>query len=134
MVTNLVKGEKEIFMERRCNQRLLKTIKVMLYHKGIPVISCKTRDIGVEGIFVETGPLVYRNNTLLRIEFEVTLINSRQFYRLSAIVAHSSEIGLGLYILESESAAINAWCRVLQYDSSAISIDDPGENFLPVFV
>ena len=121
-------------MEHRCNKRLVKAIKVMLYHNGIPVVICKTRDIGVEGLFVETGPLAYKINTFLNIEFEVTSNNSRQLYRLSAIVAHSSEKGLGLYILESESAAINAWCRVLQYDSSAISIDDPGENFLPVFV
>ena len=72
-------------MEHRCNKRLVKAIKVMLYHNGIPVAICKTRDIGVEGVFVETGSMVYRNNTLLKIEFEVILNNSRQLY-LSCIL------------------------------------------------
>jgi hypothetical protein len=125
--------KREVFMEHRCNKRLIKAVKVMLYHNGIPVVTCKTRDVGVEGIFVETGPLVYRNNTLLKIEFEIASYNSRQIYRLSAIVVHSSEIGLGLYILESESEAFEAWCNVLQNDSSQTSIDEPGENLIPVF-
>jgi hypothetical protein len=125
--------KKGSFMEHRCNKRLLKAIKVMLYHNSIPVIICKTRDIGAEGIFVETGPLMYRNNTLLKMEFEVASNNSRQLYRLSAIVVRSSQEGLGLYIVESESEALKAWCNALQYDSSHISIDEPGENLIPVF-
>ena len=57
-------------MEHRWRKRLQKTIKVMLYHNRVPVISCKTRDIGIEGIFVESGPLEFRNYTCLEIEFE----------------------------------------------------------------
>lgn len=121
-------------MEHRCNKRLVKAIKVMLYHNGIPVAICKTRDIGVEGVFVETGSMVYRNNTLLKIEFEVISNNSRQLYRLSAIVVHSSGKGLGLFILDRESEALNAWCNGLQYDSYQSSIDEPGDDPIPIIV
>ena len=120
-------------MEHRCNKRLAKAIKVMLYHNGIPIVSCKTQNIGVDGIFVETGSLVYKNNTPLKIEFEVALNKSRQLYLLSAIVAHSSEKGLGLYILESDSEALKVWCNVLQYDSSQTSTNGLCENLVPVF-
>lgn len=120
-------------MEHRCSKRLVKAINVMLYHNGIPVVSCKTRDIGVEGIFIETGPLEYKNNTHVKIEFEVVSIRSRQLYRLTAIIVHSSEKGLGLYIVEGETDALKVWCNVLQHDSSQTSIGDPSENLMPVF-
>lgn len=120
-------------MERHCDKRLLKAIKVNVYHNGIPVVSCKTRDIGVEGIFIETGPLVYKNNTHLKIEFEVTLNKRHQLYRLSTIVAYSSEMGHGLYIVEGETQALKIWCKALQNDAWQTSIDEPGENLMPVF-
>jgi hypothetical protein len=125
--------KREVLMEHRCNKRFVRAIKVMLYHNGLAVVSCKTQDIGVDGIFVETGPLEYKSNTLLKVEFEVASNRGRQSYRLSVIVVHSSEKGLGLYILDSESEAFKVWCIALQRDSSQTSIDEPGETLAPVF-
>ena len=118
-------------MEHRWRKRLQKTIKVMLYHNRVPVISCKTRDIGIEGIFVESGPLEFRNYTCLEIEFEGASKYGRRWYRLSVAVAHFSNDGLGLLILDNEPKAFEAWRHVVQSDNGQISADETNMALIP---
>ncbi|MGD8940326.1 MAG: hypothetical protein PVJ72_13160 [Gammaproteobacteria bacterium] len=120
-------------MEHRCNIRLQIAIEVMLYHNGISVISGKSRDVGVEGLFVECGALIYKNNTLLEVEFEVTSITGRQVYRLSAMVVHRSKDGLGLFVRDEESQASTAWREAVQSAASQAFIDEPHNQPIPVF-
>ena len=81
-------------MENRWSQRKAIKINVMLHHNGIPVAHCRCRDLGIEGVFVESGPLTYPKNTLLDLAFlsdanEITT-------RVKVMVIHSSGSGLGL--------------------------------------
>mgnify|MGYP003573759084 CR=1 FL=1 len=55
-------------MEHRCSVRLPVAMNVLLYHNNIPVVHCKTSDISPDGMFVQSGPLKYKANTLLKVE------------------------------------------------------------------
>ena len=112
-------------MENRWSKRFPIAIKVLLYHHGIPVATCKTRDIGKAGIFVESGSLLYRVSTMLKVEFEIASPSRRQFYRLSAIVAHLSQDGLGLFFSDEQSKEFEVWCCEFKNRSTNILCDEP---------
>ncbi len=104
-------------MEHRNGKRLPFNIEVSLYQGDSPVVSCKTCNAGVSGMFIETGHQSYKKNTMLEVEFVVEL--SRRFrrfrrYRLPTMVAHSSKCGIGLMFLKSESEVAQAWQKLLQ--------------------
>lgn len=85
-------------MEHRWSLRKRLTTNVLLYHHGIPVARCESRDVGLEGMFVNTGPLNYFRNTRLDVEFSLRNPATGQVARcrLPAIVVHTSNQGLGL--------------------------------------
>jgi len=90
-------------MEHRCNIRHPAVIDVLLHHKEISEIHCKTRDIGGDGMFVETGNMTYQPNTLLQVEIESNKDGVKQIHVLPAIVVHSSPDGLGLMFMQANS-------------------------------
>lgn len=103
-------------MEHRWINRYPAIVDVQLYQHDRPVARCKARDVGIEGMFVDTGPLLYRANTLLEVEFEVEL--NRRFhrsrsYRLPVIVVHHANEGIGLMILKADVEARYAWQHVM---------------------
>ena len=121
-------------MEHRWDKRLQIAIEVALFHHKIPVAICKTRDIGIEGLFAECGSLVLRNNTLLEVEFEVVSNYSRQRYRLIAITVHICDEGVGLFIRNSESEAAEIWREMVRNAESQKSVDESSPVPVPVFV
>lgn len=99
-------------MEHRWSNRYPLDVDVGLYQHGQRIAVCKIRDIGIEGMFLETGPLFYRVNTLLDVEFEIDV--SRRYrtprvYRLPVMVVHNTKWGVGVMILKAESEARYAW-------------------------
>lgn len=95
-------------MEHRWNKRLPIAINVLLYHNSIPVVRCKTRDIGASGLFVETGPVTYARNTILEVEFVVESHQDRQRYRLLSMVVQRAKDGMGLEFSKIESDVFQA--------------------------
>jgi hypothetical protein len=87
-------------MEHRWNIRHPAVIDVLLHHKEISEIQCKTRNIGRDGLFVETENMTYQPNTLLQVEFESNQDGIKQIHVLPAIVMHSSPDGLGLMFMQ----------------------------------
>jgi len=90
-------------MEHRWNIRHPAVIDVLLHHKEISEIHCKTRDIGRDGMYVETGNMTYQPNTLLQVEFESNQDGVKQIHVLPTIVVHSSPNGLGLMFMKANS-------------------------------
>ena len=86
-------------------------MNVLLYDKHIPVASCKTHDIGVDGLFLESGPMVFGNDTILKIEFQVDTDNGTESHSLQAMVVRSSKAGMGLMLPGGDSTAMKAWRR-----------------------
>lgn len=96
-------------MEQRSNVRLPVSIHVILYHKGLQVINCKTRDISRKGMFIETGPVIYPRNAQVEVEFRVQEDGVNNRYRLPGKVVRFSRTGLGVMFndLRSEDFQIS---------------------------
>lgn len=98
-------------MEKRYSKRLPVSMNVLLYDKHIPVAYCKTHDIGVDGLFLESESLAYAEDTILKIEFQIDSDTGTESHSLSAMVVRSSNTGLGLMLPGGDSKAMKAWRR-----------------------
>ncbi len=115
-----------MFQDRSVDTRLFarKAIDadVMLYNSGIPVMTCKCRDIALEGAFIASGPVDYPCNTLLEIEFVTVRYGFPA--RLKAIVVHRTYQGVGLMFTNLGVPELLAITALLQPREDA----HPGRN------
>ncbi len=81
-------------MEHRCSVRKPVGFQLLLYKHGLPIQSGVSRDLGLGGMFVETGTRSWRKNESLEIEFLGE--GGQPAMRLSALVVHHSSAGVGL--------------------------------------
>ena len=58
------------FVERRASVRQIVALRVSLYYDRLGLLSCKTRDISIEGMLLDTGRVRLSNNT--RVEVVLT--------------------------------------------------------------
>ena len=96
-------------MEHRCSKRFSQSEKILIHHNALPVAFCKMRNISVGGMFIETGPLTYRKNTPLEVEF---VLNDRWF-RLPVMVVNQTKEGMGLMFLEPDPVVIRDMLALL---------------------
>ena len=68
--------EEADFVERRASIRQIVALRVSLYYDRLGLISCKTRDISIEGMLLDTGRVRLSNNT----QVEVVLTDRTQDY------------------------------------------------------
>ncbi len=87
-------------MEHRWNIRHSAKLKVLLHHEDISEVHCKTRNIGRDGMFVETEHMTYQPHTMVRVEFESNKGGATQRHNVPALVVHSSAEGLGLMFMQ----------------------------------
>ncbi|NIA01193.1 MAG: hypothetical protein GWP13_00235 [Planctomycetia bacterium] len=95
-------------MEHRCSVRKPVELQLLLYKHGLPIQRGVSRDLGLGGMFVETGTRTWRKNENLEIEFLGE--NGQSAIRLSALVVHHSSAGVGLMF----NAVSNEQRRVLR--------------------
>lgn len=103
-------------MEHRWSKRYPVEFNVRLLQHGHRIATCKVRDIGIEGMFLDAGPLDYRANTLLNVEFDGVAsryCTKQCSYRIQVIVVHHASQGIGLMILKAESDARYAWQQLM---------------------
>ncbi|WP_455201107.1 PilZ domain-containing protein [Kaarinaea lacus] len=110
-------------MEHRCSVRLPIAMNVLLYHNNIPVVHCKTDDIGADGMFVKSGPLKYRTNTILKVEFRSGKGSESRSHMITAMVVHHAKNGLGLMFPGGSSEAMLAWRDMVRRTVLQNSID-----------
>jgi len=93
-------------MEHRCSVRKPIEFQLLLYKHGLPVQTGICRNLGLGGLFVETGGYGWRKNEYL--EVEIIGYNGKPAMRLPAVVVHHSERGAGLMFdaLSSEQRRI----------------------------
>lgn len=87
-------------MEHRWHIRHPAVLDILLHHENISEIHCKSRNIGRDGMFVETDYMAYRPHTMLQVEFQSGQGKNIQMHTLPAIVVHSSPEGLGLMFMQ----------------------------------
>lgn len=81
-------------MERRYYPRVRTALQVDLSHRNRLLGTYTTRDIGMEGLFLKTGPQKLLKNDLVRIH----LTQQGKQYQLLGTVVHHSRQGIGLLV------------------------------------
>jgi len=104
-------------MEHRCSVRKPVESQVLLYKHGLPIQNGRIRDLGLGGMFVETGARSWRKNESLEIEFPGG--PGQTVLRLSAVVVHYSSTGVGL-MFDAVSGAQRHVLRGLLFDNAAV--------------
>jgi hypothetical protein len=93
------------FVERRASVRQIVALRVSLYYDRLGLISCKTRDISIEGMLLDTGRVRLSNNT----QVEVVLTDRTQDYgdpiRVQARVSRVRESLAALIFQDLEISA-----------------------------
>ncbi len=106
-------------MEHRWGARRQVALDVAVFHEGVHVAQCKSRDVSRGGMFVQGEAFDFPNNTPL--ELEVVFDNQETLVRfhLHAYVAHISEGGVGLMFKRTKAGTSQALMEIL----SAVSVD-----------
>lgn len=89
-------------MEHRLSMRKKVTLDVLIFRKEFPTVKGKIRNIGLEGMYVETEAVDFPEGVALEVEFAIRSNNEKQDVRqfhLPALVIHSSGKGMGLMFL-----------------------------------
>ena len=93
------------FIERRASTRQILALRVSLYYDRLGLITCKTRDISIEGMLLDTGRVRLSDNT----QVEVVLTDRTRDYsdpiRVQARVSRVHESLAALTFLELEISA-----------------------------
>lgn len=86
-------------MEHRLSERRPMTLDVLIFHQGLPMGRGRTRNIGREGMFIETEITDFPEGTTLDVEVDVDTGQGEQRVRLPALVIHRNDEGIGLMFL-----------------------------------
>ncbi len=90
-------------MEHRYAIRMPLRINVLIYRQGLPVQAGRTRDISMEGAFVETRQLDCRKFDCLDVEFLPVGQEGCGRFRVKAMVIHRGQDGIGFEFAALES-------------------------------
>jgi len=115
-------------MEHRCSVRKSLEFHTVLYKHGLPVKSGMCRNLGLGGMFVDTGEQDWSKNEYLEVE----ILDSRGHVltRLPTVVVHFNESGAGLMfdaVTNEQRRLLRTWLFVGQRQRSgpaAGSADD----------
>lgn len=100
-------------MEHRWSERKTINVDVYVYHRGIPVAVCKTRDVSMGGMQIQVGPLGFYKNTPLELEFSASRLGDSRRYRLPGNVVHCSRNRMGVMLDDTLPEVREALSRLL---------------------
>ena len=88
-------------MEHRWSLRKPVDIEVSLRRQGMPAKRYRTRNISLEGVFVESGADTWPEDTFLELELPLydryaSGSRTEQRHRIPVVVVHRAEGGMGL--------------------------------------
>jgi len=115
-------------MENRYSKRVPIAMDILLFHNNIPVIHCKTNNIGTDGMFINTESLNYPTDTILKIEFSADSNQRAEYFSLPAMVVHQSKFGLGLMLPGGESVPMQEWRKIVKQAISNNIVKSNGAN------
>ncbi len=105
-------------MEHRWSARKTVDAQAVIYQRGARIVRGSIGDIGLEGLFVRTGPVRLRTNTLVEVEFSIPTGGMTTF-RIPALITHRSEEGIGLMFHTFDQQAFRA-IQALVYERPQI--------------
>jgi hypothetical protein len=104
-------------MEHRYATRMPLRVHVLIYRQGLPVQAGRTRDISLEGAFVETRQFDCRKFDCLDVEFLPLGQAGCERFRVKAMVIHRGDEGVGFEFAALEPGSeqsLRNCLRVLQ--------------------
>jgi len=90
-------------MERRWSHRVPLREKVTVYCQGSQVLTAPCRNIGLEGMLIDTTPEALPLYRAVEVEFNLTLQGRAQRLRIPAYVTHTDD-GVGLMFTGDDPA------------------------------
>ena len=88
-------------MEHRWSERKPVTMDVTLHYDPVGQISGKTRDISLEGMYVETEGVTIPSRAEVKVLFETNSLGAKQSHCVPAYVVHNQGNGVGLLLRHS---------------------------------
>lgn len=85
-------------MERRLKARYHTNADVYVARPGMGLQRCTGLNLSSDGVYVETSYACLPRDAIVDLIFVVTLGKVVKLHRRSAVVAHSTRAGAGLYI------------------------------------
>lgn len=107
-----MKGEQ--ISERRWCVRKAFIMAVTLHHQGRQLNNCKTRDIGVEGVFIETDAAGVDVHAVVEVALPTSVIGAGQCRRIPATVVHKRGNGLGLMFCSFDQRLYECLCGLIE--------------------
>lgn len=109
-------------MEHRCSMRKPIEFQLLLYRQGLPVQNAVSSNIGLGGMFIDTGACLWRKNEYL--EVEILGRNGKPGVKLPAVVVQHSRQGTGV-AFDAISGEQRRTLRARVYDGSPESTLQP---------
>lgn len=109
-------------MEHRCSVRKPIEFQLLLYKQGLPVQNAVSRNLGLGGMFINTGACAWRKNEFL--EIEILGSSGKPGIRLPAVVVHYSRRGTGV-VFDAISSEQRRNLRAWLYGSSPEPAAEP---------
>ena len=107
-------------VERRWSARKPIAMDVVIYEKGLPVATAVSRNVSLEGMYLETVWHLFCKGTALEAEFVIADIREGRRYRLPVIVTHVSRRGFGLAFNIFDQKLFRAFeAKLYGFDDSA---------------
>jgi hypothetical protein len=101
------------------------TFDAMLSYPPLGLLRSKVRDISLDGMFVETGPIALHANTPVEVTVRPQKGNTREAYRLRALVVRVARDGAGLMFRDFDDARLRAARDLLRKSSAAGETNRP---------
>jgi hypothetical protein len=100
-------------MEKRWSMRKPITLDVVLHHGTVGVMKCKTRDISLEGMFIETDRPLLPIDDPIHLDFILQNDNNK-LHHIRAKVVRTSDTGMGVMFREF-NPRVSQFLRDVQY-------------------
>ena len=83
-------------MEHRWSLRKPVTFEVLVSNKCHPLIRARSRNISLEGLFIETGIVILPVGSFIEVEFSLMIGRLQEQVRMPAVVVHRTVHGCGV--------------------------------------
>ena len=102
-------------MEKRWSLRKPIKLDVLLHHDAAGVMKCITRDISLEGMFIETDRPTLPIDDPVYLDFILQNDDNNKLHHIRAKVVRTSETGMGVMFREF-NPRISQFLRDVQYN------------------
>jgi PilZ domain len=111
-----------MIVEHRWSKRKPIALDVLVHYRSFGVVRGKARDIGVGGMFVETGAITLNLNALVEVNVRTQKDVTDRPYRLRALVVRTAPHGAGLMFRSFDQASYGV-LRELLFEDQGITAE-----------